>query len=117
MRLLNNIDDKKYAWPKRKEYVMEMSRLDRVAYYLGVIKVKHYKQSRGRKPTQVFNGSHFRMIFGLRWYHPLTLLVMIPIILFNFFFTGCSSVVRSCKELNMWEVSLRDRCRIYKLNK
>jgi len=77
------MNNKKYVWLKKKEYVKAMDRFSKFLYYLGILKQKRWRKAAkeycgtkdtdpDKRPYQIYSGIHYSSVFGLRWWNPLT---------------------------------------------
>lgn len=79
------MNNKKYVWLKKKEYVKAMDKFGKFLYYLGILKQKRWRKEAkeycgtkdtdpDERPYQIYSGFHYSSVFGLRWWNPLTLI-------------------------------------------
>lgn len=77
------MNNKKYVWLKRKEYVKEMDKFGKFMYYLGILEQKRWRKTAreycgtkdvnpDERPYQIHSGIHYSSVFGPRWWNPLT---------------------------------------------
>ncbi len=114
------MNNKKYIWPKKKEYVKGMDKACKLLYYLGILKqVRWSKTSKGyvgttdagrdERPYQIHSGTHYGSVFGPRWWNPLTwIFVSIALII-----GACKAIVEFIQDID-WKKELEVEVHIYK---
>ena len=101
-----------YHWLDKSDYIKKLSVLTRLLYYIGVLKMKSFKNRTNSiynsDYTQLYNGQCY-MRFGIRWFNPLSYVVLLLCYIFLFLKRMCGSVfdfIGITKELDNVEPSV-----------
>ena len=74
-----------YHWLDKSDYIKKLSVATRFLYYMGVLKIKPFKNRTNSiynsDYTQLYNGQCY-MRFGLRWWNPISYVVLLILYIF-----------------------------------